>query len=312
MNELAQTALVGIDWGTSSLRAVAMDKQGKHLARLDKPLGIQRVIDGAFDSALEELLLPWQISPEVPIVLSGMVTSRNGWVETPYLQTPATLTSLAQAMLSRHSDAGRPLHFVPGVKQSGKSGSASSADVMRGEETELLGWFESTGAAVSGASQSFVMPGTHSKWVNVIDAKIEQFSTCMTGEVFAALSKHTILARFMATGESVDNQAFRKGVQTGLDAPQSLLASLFSVRALPLLDLMPSSAVEDYLGGLLIGTEVADRVSHAQGEIVVVGRDELANRYVQALEMAGQSASTAQPGSAAFGQLALARMAGLV
>ena len=324
MTELANAALLGIDWGTSSLRAVALDASGRILAQRNSPSGIQAIEPGAFEQTLEALLAPWQIDTKVPVVLSGMITSRNGWVETPYLPTPAALDALAGALVPLRSAAGRRLHFVPGVSQAGPASAGVApdvaagpqADVMRGEETELLGWLAAARqkageASAPSMSGQFVLPGTHSKWAQVQDGRIESFATCMTGEIFHVLSKHTILSKLMEA-DAVSPPAFTAGAELGLREPARLLAHCFSVRALPLLGRMPVGQTRDYLGGLLVGAEVAGQIDQAAHQLIVIGRGDLAARYAQVIAMAGRQAVVAEPGSAAHGQLALARLAGLL
>lgn len=306
----AETRLVGIDWGTSSLRLVAMNGQGETVASLQSDRGITRIGPDGFDAAIEQALSPWQLPVSVPLILSGMIGSRNGWVETPYLDAPVPLASLAGALVSHRSRAARHLYFVPGIRLVGRH-----ADVMRGEETELLGWFEKN--PQHQISQSFVLPGTHCKWVHTEHRQITGFRTCMTGEVFAVLCEHSILGRLMAAGPADDlpdaaDAAFELGARRGLAEPENLLANLFSARALPLLERMHAAEIRPYLAGLLIGSEVAGQHRRHDEPLVVIGRGELAERYVRVLHLAGAQADCAEPGSAIAGQFAIARMAGLV
>ncbi|MGH1357475.1 MAG: 2-dehydro-3-deoxygalactonokinase [Burkholderiaceae bacterium] len=307
-----QVALVGVDWGTSSLRLVAMNSRGEVIATSDSAQGISRVTAGQFDAALEAALQPWTLPGDIPLILSGMIGSRNGWVEAPYIPAPAALSQLADGLARHQTRSGRNLYFVPGVKL---DGSSAQADVMRGEETELLGWFETNPDA--GTRQDFVMPGTHCKWVEVVDRSITRFRTCMTGEVFAILCDNSILGRLMTPADAPAQNfqagaAFMQGATIGLREPEALLANLFSARVMPLLELMPATDVREYLTGLLIGSEVAGLAGHVVGPVVVIGRGELSERYVRILELAGIAARAAAAGSAVSGQLAIARKAGLV
>lgn len=316
MNPAALTALIGIDWGTSSLRAVCLDAAGRVHAERRGDEGITRVADGAFEQTLEVVLADWNVPSDVPVVLSGMITSRNGWLETPYLPVPAALPALASAMRMQRAASGRALAFVPGVNQGvDRAGQPTGlpADVMRGEETELLGWLDAAGSKPqAGTTLRFVLPGTHSKWAELRDGSIVAFSTCMTGEIFEALCRHTILGRLM-TGDAVADDAFDDGARIGLREPARLLAHCFSARALPLLERMPVQHTRDYLAGLLIGAEVAGQLAGAtDGPLIIIGRGDLAERYARVLSLAGRHADVAEPGSAARGQFALARLAGLV
>ena len=162
------------------------------MARFTKPSprpdGILAVKDGAFDAALESHIGKWD--KKLPIMASGMITSRQGWVELPYVACPAGLQAIAAAVHLHTSKHGRKIYFVPGISTRGLDG---APDVIRGEETQVLG-------ATEGGSEHFVTPGTHSKWITVKDREITGFSSYMTGEVFALLKTHSILGKLM-TGE---------------------------------------------------------------------------------------------------------------
>jgi len=132
------------------------------------------------------------------------------------------------------------------------------------------------------------MPGTHSKWVQVADGKIVDFSTYMTGEIFAALKGHTILGTLM-TDDIFDEEAFSIGVKAGLEGSSNLLHSLFHVRTLPLMGKIPNGATADYMSGLLIGTEIAAAIidESEMDAVTIVGRNDLSERYEIALRLAG-------------------------
>jgi 2-dehydro-3-deoxygalactonokinase len=179
---------------------------------------------------------------------------------------------------------------------------------MRGEETQIIG------ASSLGLSEGmFVMPGTHSKWVQVADGKIVDFSTYMTGEIFSALKEHTILGTLMKE-DAFSEDAFEMGVKSGLSGESNLLHSLFHVRTLPLMGKIPKVATADYLSGLLIGTEVAAATGELKdvGTITVVGRSDLSDRYEIALRTAGFDSRRAPDDIVAKGHFLIARAAGLV
>ncbi|MFK7963067.1 MAG: 2-dehydro-3-deoxygalactonokinase [Burkholderiaceae bacterium] len=306
-------ALIGVDWGTSSLRVSAMDAHGALLAEEKSARGILTIEPDGFGVVLDSVLSGWSVAPTVPVVLSGMITSRNGWQETPYLEAPCELLALASSMLTHTDGSGRSLYFVPGVQQL----ESGTADVMRGEETELFGWLarqRATNAqSLSGAEKrTFLLPGTHSKWVQTEGTAIQSFVTCMTGELFALLSEHSILSRLMTSDRPANPAAFTQGAKQGLAEPAKLLSKLFSVRAMPLLGALPTDDVQDYLAGLLIGAEVATQAATQERPIVVIGRGDLTERYVSVLALAGQSAERAEPGAAYAGQFELACRADLL
>lgn len=306
---MSGTALVGLDWGISTFRAYRMEADGTVRDSIDAPRGILKVADGDFAGALAHLLDGWaEIPAAVPIVVSGMITSRQGWVETPYLDCPAGAAALAAALVPHETGAGRRLWFVPGLRHHDAAG---APDVMRGEETQLVGCI--AGGRPDGL---FVLPGSHSKWARVAGGRIAGFTTYMTGEVFAALRDHTILGRLIEPGESAD--AFDRGVAEGLDAaPQraGLLHRLFAVRSLGLFERLPGSALADYLSGLLIGSEIREALGVGGPErgtpVVLVGGGALVDRYARALGGAGIQAARAADGIVAAGHAALARAAGL-
>lgn len=300
-------SLIGVDWGTSSLRCVAFDGHGEVLDRVDSAQGILAVPDAQFEAVLTERIGHWQRARAVPVILSGMITSRNGWIETPYLPAPCSPHDLARSLVPASGSNGWPLAFVPGVSQTPQAGLAHRQhDVMRGEETEILGHLASTGEA----DGWFVLPGTHSKWVRVHDGAIHGFTTFMTGEVFSALSAHTILGRLMDMTAPMDTAAFEAGVLSQTTPTQSLLGRLFAVRAMPLLEAMPAAHTRDYLAGLLIGTECSDGLAQGAYDPVIIGRPDLVERYQRALAVLGCQARAAQPGNAARGQWEIARRSG--
>jgi 2-dehydro-3-deoxygalactonokinase len=190
---MPEPALIGVDWGTSAFRAVLLDAAGNILDRRSGPHGIMTVTDGDFARVLSTQIGEWLNRARVPVIMSGMIGSRQGWMEAPYVSAPAGLADLAAALLPVPLDAA-DVRIVPGVAVA----ATSMRDVMRGEETQIFG-----ALATSGATDGrFVLPGTHSKWVAVEGGRIAAFSTYMTGEIFAACRKHTILGRLMEEGGS--------------------------------------------------------------------------------------------------------------
>ncbi|HEY7942931.1 MAG TPA: 2-dehydro-3-deoxygalactonokinase, partial [Casimicrobiaceae bacterium] len=164
-------ALLAIDWGTSSCRAYALDRHGGIRAERSAPLGVQRVVDGEFAQALK--VLRAGIAPEsVPMIACGMIGSRQGWLETPYCDCPADFDAIAAGLTRVPNTA---LAIVPGLTCRDDDG---MVDVMRGEETQILGALGD--GTVS--RQVVLLPGTHSKWAVVGDDGVEAFSTFMTGE----------------------------------------------------------------------------------------------------------------------------------
>jgi 2-dehydro-3-deoxygalactonokinase len=279
---MVQASLIALDWGTTSLRAYLVDGDGGIEDRIEAPLGIQQVPDGDFGGTFDRIVGPWlERRDPPPVVASGMIGSRQGWREAPYVECPAGAADLAGKWLAVVSPAGHNVRLIPGVMQLGADG---VPDVMRGEETQVIGCLE----ADASSRRVFVLPGTHSKWVVVEAGRIVRFATFMTGELYAALSHHTILGRLME-GEADDPAAFRRGVEHAGRGGAGLLRRLFSARTLPLFDRLPATGVASYLSGLLIGAEIAEASAWAGTPHIaaqrptIVGSPALGARYKDAL-----------------------------
>ena len=190
--------MIGVDWGTSSFRAYRLDRGGRILRRHAAPLGIMAVPEGRFDAALRQAVGAWLAEGERRVLLCGMIGSRQGWVEAPYLACPAGAAELAQA-LAPVPFAGAEVRLVPGLSARDVAG---IPEVMRGEETQIagaLGRIAGTGLVC--------LPGTHAKWARLAGGRVAGFATHLTGEAFAALRDHTILGRMMHEG-TTDPAAF--------------------------------------------------------------------------------------------------------
>ncbi len=296
------TALIAIDWGTSSFRAWALGADGEVLAETRDGFGILSVPDGDFDAAFEAALGPW-LDGGAPVIAAGMITSRNGWVETPYLPLPLDAAALAGALTPHMTRKGRWVHFVTGAAS---DPDGPFPDVMRGEETEVIG--QIAGGARDGL---FILPGTHSKWARVADGRITAFQTCMTGEVFAVLREHSILGRLAQPGEPSE-AAFLRGVKAA-KAPGALMARAFSARSLALFGRLAPQEVADYLSGLLIGDEIrAGLAAGAPERATIIGRGDLAGRYARAFSAFGVAAAIAPEDMNRRGLYTIARHGGLL
>ena len=255
--------MIAIDWGTTSFRAYRLDARGAILETRCAPKGILSVPAGGFAAVLDEQIRGWN---ERPVVMSGMVGSRQGWTEAPYVPCPAGFDEIAAAM----REVREGIWLVPGVSCRDESG---VPDVMRGEETQVLG------AERDGL---LCLPGTHSKWVEVRAGRIERFSTAMTGEVYAVLKSHSILGRMMEEGNT-NADAFRRGVERSGE-PGGLLHHLFGVRTKGLMAELDAAAASSYLSGLLIGHEIR---AVGQRSFMVLGEPRLAELYSAAAAALG-------------------------
>jgi 2-dehydro-3-deoxygalactonokinase len=300
-------ALIGIDWGTTSFRAYRLDAGGCVIDGRSAPSGILK--EGDFERVFEREIGAWLIEqPDLPVIASGMITSRQGWVEVPYCPCPAGSDEIARALRPHATGAGHVIHFVPGLSVVGADG---VPDVMRGEETQIIG---EVGDAPG--RHLLVLPGTHSKWTLVEDGRIMWFATFMTGELFGVLKEHSILGRMMA-GETDDAPAFRRGGAYARSSGGGLLKRLFSARTLGLVGELPASSTGSYLSGLLIGSEIAealDCLEQAPGgeEITVIGSSDLTERYLLAIAESGMAARRAGANAGARGHFLIARAAGLL
>jgi 2-dehydro-3-deoxygalactonokinase len=269
--------MIGVDWGTTRLRAFRIAPDGSIRDRRNALRGIQAIPDGRFAEALREEIGPWLAAGEEHVLLSGMVGSRQGWKEAPYVACPAGTAELAAGVTDIAFDWAR-VKLVPGVSGVDESG---IAEVMRGEETEIIGVladFPAGGIAC--------LPGTHSKWAQVSNGRITGFATHMTGESFAALRGHTILARMMQDGPT-DGAPFDQGVARSGE-PGGLLHHVFGVRAEALAGRLPDADAGAYLSGILIGHEVRAALAATPGAVVhVIGAPDLTRLYSRAIEACG-------------------------
>lgn len=296
------TRLIAVDWGTTSARAYALDAAGEVIAQHIEPLGIQRVTGGDFAGALATLTEG--LSGAAPMLACGMIGSRQGWVEVPYQACPARFEAIAAGIAAVPSTR---FSIVPGLLHRDDAG---IADVMRGEETQIVG------AVMDEAPQLVVLPGTHSKWALVQDRTIVAFSTFMTGELFAVLREHSILGRLMTAG--TDSAALERGVAWSLREDAALTHDLFSARTLPLTGALAQPAVADYLSGLLLGAEIVaarrwiTRHAAADAAVTLVGDAALCERYAVALRLANLDARIGAATASARGLWQIALHAGLV
>jgi 2-dehydro-3-deoxygalactonokinase len=302
-------ALIALDWGTTSLRAYLFDAAGKVLDTRMSTAGIMNLPvpaeEGGFDAAFEEACGVWlDEAPTLPVLAAGMVGSAQGWVQAPYVETPAGEDALVAGIVTVRAACGAQVAVVPGVLEPG-----ALPNVMRGEETQIFGAISATRAAgatdVIGAQNAgqnsaqaalIGLPGTHAKWVVVEGAHIARFYTFMTGEVYAALTAHTILGRTMKRPAAPDTEAFLRGVTVAREhGGAGLLATAFSTRTLGLTDQLAADEQPDYLSGLVIGHELGGLeavlarrdVTLAACAPQLIGADALCERYRLALAQFG-------------------------
>jgi len=276
------TALIGLDWGTSNCRAFRLSLDGAVLETRVAAQGILAVTNGDFAGAFSRLVGDWLDAHEMaPVLMSGMIGSRQGWVEAPYMRLPAGAAEIAASLVSIPL-GGRAMRVAPGLVGPALSG---GEDVMRGEETQILGAMD----LVHMSDGVLCLPGTHSKWVELRNGRIVRFATFMTGEVYAVLRAHSILGRLMGE-DAHDPDAFTAGLARAT-AAGGLLHQLFAVRTEGLFERIAPSGLAAFLSGLLVGHEIrAARAAMPGARIVLVGTAALTGRYAAALRADGVSA----------------------
>ncbi len=287
--------MIAIDWGTTSFRAYRLDQAGGIVDARSAPAGILSVEGEKFSAVLEQHAGDWIAAGDAPVVMSGMIGSRQGWIEVPYAACPSGLDEIAAGMRKVAWNRGEAW-IAPGLTCRDDAG---IPDVIRGEETQILGVLHLLGAG----RHTICLPGTHSKWVEVENGRIVHFSTHMTGEAFAVFKAHSILGRMMRDGVT-DLGAFADGVRRSAD-DGGMLHHLFGVRSRGLFGELQETASASYLSGLLIGHEI-----HAAGinghPVHLLCTPQLADIYRQALDVLGLESSTLDSNAVTTGLFRLA------
>jgi len=279
------TPFLAVDWGTSKVRAWRIDADGLTSAQRELPLGVSKIEPGQAQSVFaREIAAPLEAA-SLPALMCGMIGSNLGWTSVPYVDCPAGAAEIRDALVTvKHNPTVR---IAPGLRCQGVAG---TVDVMRGEETQLLGWMQS--APDGGTGRHIVcLPGTHAKWALIDNWRITRFVTAMTGELFEVLRTHSVLR---SEDEPRQDDAFLEGLTAAGDGG-ALSTRLFSARARVVAGGADNSTTSSYLSGLLIGAEAAavpPLLSVTPREpIIVVGAAALAQRYKSALEARGYVAS---------------------
>lgn len=246
---MSKAAYVAVDWGTSSFRLWLIDRAGDVLGERRSAEGMMAASKPGFANVLQSHLLAVSAAQGLPVLICGMAGARQGWVEAGYVDTPAPLAAILQQAV-KVPGQDRDIRILPGIAQRDRS----APDVMRGEETQLLGalGLDATGDAL------VCMPGTHSKWVRANGATVERFATFMTGELFDVISRETILSHAVnGAGETEDVEAFKAAVVAAREAPAFAANLLFQVRSGGLLFGGTPAAARERISGTLIGLELA-------------------------------------------------------
>ena len=268
---------IAVDWGTSSFRLWVVAAKGEVLAEHQGDFGMARLKPADFETTLEQCLTDLSVPADTPVIICGMAGASQGWVEAPYIDLPADLAALpASAIRVPHPK--RDIRIIPGLAQRKEH----YPDVMRGEETLLLGaWLKHQ------IDELVCLPGTHSKWVELEDGQVREFTTSMTGEVFGLLAENSTLSDFVDRSTLADahkNPAFDWAVEQGRGNPGGVLQKLFSVRSASLLLGATRQDSAARLSGLLIGAEIGGMRNPTVVRVTLIASGALGRQYQQALE----------------------------
>lgn len=282
----SHTSWIAVDWGTSNLRAWGIARDGEVTFFNTSAMGMGRLKRDEFPAALGEVIAREDGAETPDVLIAGMAGARQGWMEAPYLEAPADLRGLAEGAVSPQMPSGTmEVRILPGVCQK----SPGAENVMRGEETQLLG----LSRLVPGYFGPVCMPGTHSKWAMLDGTRLTSFATAMTGELYEVLRQHSVLRHSLdgdLDGPERD-EGFQAGLDVGLSRPQDMSGNLFTVRAAALLSGREADWCGGYLSGLLIGSEVGARKDWIGArEVPLIGSASLCALYARAFaEIGGTS-----------------------
>ena len=291
--------VLGVDWGTSSLRVYLLSEEGEIIGQGSSDRGLTAAREYGFAKAFEETAGRLLEKSSI-VMLSGMVGAREGWMEAQYCPCPADCAKLADSLVEL-PELSKPAWIAPGVAKMDNK----RPDVMRGEETQIFGALEA-----GGGDGVYVLPGTHTKWAQVANGKIVDFTTFMTGDVFQALSAESVLRLMIDKDEPWDKDAFAAGVEAGQRAAANgmLLSELFGARALGLFGQLPKDRMGNYLSGMLMGNEISSATSvYQSAKVTLVGAPKLLERYEAGCALLDIATERAPENVVVFGQLALAK-----
>ncbi|MEO0542303.1 MAG: 2-dehydro-3-deoxygalactonokinase [Pseudomonadota bacterium] len=286
-----EAAAILVDWGTSNLRVWAVGPDGKVKSQANSDAGMRTLDRSAFPLKLDDILAQLSTGTEdVPIVMCGMVGSRQGWVEAPYQNVPASFDKLIGAAKRIDGLNGRDIRILPGLARI----NPDLPDVMRSEETQLLG-LQAMGCFGSTSGDHLVcMPGSHAKWAIADDVKVKDFHTAITGELIAAIISGTVLRHAFGNLTKLPDidagdDTFIAAVDHGLRNPTGILNAIFATRPRTLLsdaDVVQSAA---WLSGSVIGHDVAAALHRwkKRPQMILLGGGKQGPLYQAALQRAG-------------------------
>lgn len=299
---MLQPSLLALDWGMSNLRSYLLAADGIVIDSRTAPLGVKVVQAGQFRETLFAHCGDWlEQNPELRVIAAGMIASRQGWKEAPYVSTPALPRNLA--LMADRADhlIDHPFALLPGVSHTPLG---SPPDIMRGEAVQLLGALSDLGIE----DGVFVLPGAHCKWIKVKDGAIDAFQTYMTGELYEVLSRHSILGRLFPAEPVASLTGFTQGLANAQFQYNNLAHMLFSTRTLGLFGQVAAADLPGYLSGILIGDEITNGMRWAgTGNVTLIGSSSMTRLYRHALAGFGHHPKLAPVDVAARGLHLLAQ-----
>ena len=266
------TVGIACDWGTSNLRVYRLGPNAKIIEKRDFSAGITAIKNRKFEDTFMKATQDWLHEyADIPITISGMAGSRQGWIEAPYLPCPTNVLTIANNLTPIRLRSGRIVWLTPGLSYTNSDG---LPDVMRGEEVQILGAL----STINSEKITICLPGSHSKWATVVGEDVTEFNTYITGELFEAIKSHTIVGA-MIDPNSWDEKAFIEGIKFSAST-NNILNQLFAVRAKGLFNQLTTATAGAFLSGLLIGHELEAALAGARfRKVYLIGHGQLTNLY---------------------------------
>ena len=263
---------IAIDWGTTNFRAWII-KNNKILKEINRPHGIKNIPNKNFEDILNKnIKIPKKNNRKIKIISCGMIGSKQGWLDTGYEKN----LNLTKNNLVKVKTKNKNIDFyiVKGLSQK------QPYDVIRGEETQVLGYLESD----KKFSGFICLPGTHSKWIKITKGKLINFKTYMTGELFEIISRNSIL-KHSINDKKINLKIFKNSVLLSQKKYFNLFEYLFEFRSRSLLTkkkYYPKSELLAYL----IGNEIKSNINELRNfKVIIIGSDFNSKLYSQAMQI---------------------------
>jgi 2-dehydro-3-deoxygalactonokinase len=277
-----QAAFIAIDWGSNNFRAYIVSGEGLVLHRIKARQGVLRIREESFAAVLKRLLGKWLNKYRyTPIFLFGAIGSRQGWQEITHLEGPVGIEELTASVekVANHQFE-RDIYLIPGVRITDNN--TGLLDVIRGEEIQIVGALRTLPVE---KVRYFCLPGLQTKWVKVVNDKIVDIHTFMTGEIFSVLSYHSSLAPFIEQ-QAYSYEGFKEGIEQD---PSLFLHEFFNIRIKASQKKLHRHEIGSYLSGLLMHQEILgiQKMLPDMKKVTVVGLPWLISLYEQLLSMYG-------------------------